>query len=48
MEEHNPKTEIVEIKCNTCGKGMYIRRNSIREKMFCTIKCMETFNQRMS
>lgn len=46
MEEHNSKTEIVEIKCDTCGRDMYVRRNSIRDKMFCTLKCMDTFQSK--
>lgn len=32
--------EIVEIKCSNCDKGIYVQEDYVREKMFCTILCM--------
>lgn len=45
MEDHNPKTEIVEIKCDNCGKDVYVRRDFVRENMFCTLGCMDRFKK---
>lgn len=42
------KSEIVEIKCHNCGKDIYVYRCAVREKMFCTIKCMDDFKLKNS
>ncbi|VVB87848.1 Uncharacterised protein [uncultured archaeon] len=35
--------EIREVKCENCGKEIYVQENYIREKMFCTIGCMDSY-----
>ncbi|CAG0993308.1 MAG: hypothetical protein OIN86_01530 [Candidatus Methanoperedens sp.] len=35
--------EIVEVKCKNCSKEIYINREQIREKMFCTLGCMDSY-----
>jgi len=35
--------ELAEIKCNNCGKEILVQKNYIREKMFCTIGCMDSY-----
>ncbi len=32
--------EIKELKCSNCNKKIYVRRDQIREKMFCTLGCL--------
>ena len=34
--------ELVEIKCGNCGREIYVRQGCIREKMFCTLGCLES------
>jgi len=29
--------EIIEVKCENCNKEIYINREQVREKMFCTL-----------
>lgn len=41
MEERS--MEIVEIECPNCGKKLYIDEKYIRNEMFCTPKCMDSF-----
>ncbi len=41
MEEK--KLKIVEVKCENCSKKIYIQEEYIREKMFCTLGCMDAY-----
>lgn len=36
--------EIVEVKCENCGKEIYVRESSVREEMFCTLACLSSYN----
>lgn len=36
--------EMVGIKCGNCGKDIYVYRESLREKMFCTLGCLDKSN----
>ncbi len=36
--------ELLAIKCANCNKEIYVLKNYIREKMFCTLRCMDTYN----
>ncbi|MCE8422489.1 MAG: hypothetical protein J5U17_06820 [Candidatus Methanoperedens sp.] len=35
--------ELVEVKCEKCGKGIYIQESHLREKMFCTLGCLGSY-----
>ncbi|CAG1001278.1 hypothetical protein METP3_03333 [Methanosarcinales archaeon] len=35
--------EIIEVKCENCNKEIYINREQVREKMFCTLGCMDSY-----
>ncbi len=35
--------KIVEIKCENCSKKLYIHEEYKREKMFCTLGCMDAY-----
>ncbi|HMB44726.1 MAG TPA: hypothetical protein VKL21_02785 [Candidatus Methanoperedens sp.] len=35
--------EIIEVKCRNCSKEIYIRSEQVREKMFCTLGCMNSY-----
>ena len=35
--------EIVEIKCEKCGKEIYVQEGHLREKMFCTLGCLGAY-----
>jgi hypothetical protein len=35
--------EIVEVKCQSCGKGLFVLKNVVKEKMFCTLGCMGSY-----
>ncbi len=35
--------EIVEVECANCSKKLYVQDISIREKLFCTLKCMDLY-----
>jgi hypothetical protein len=35
--------EIIEVKCENCSKEIYINREQVREKMFCTLGCMDSY-----
>lgn len=37
--------EAVETKCECCGKSIYIAEKSVREKMFCTLGCLYSYNK---
>jgi hypothetical protein len=39
--------EIVEVKCSNCDKDIYIAKSRVREKMFCTIGCMEKSDKKV-
>ena len=39
----NKRGEIVIIKCDNCGKELFVRDTNIRPKMFCTIWCMDSY-----
>ena len=36
--------EIVEIKCANCKKEIYVQQDHVREKMFCTLGCMDSYS----
>ncbi len=36
--------DIIEIKCSNCSKEIYIQQDHAREKMFCTLGCLEFYN----
>jgi len=36
--------EIREVKCETCGKEIYVKESYLREKMFCTLGCMDSYD----
>ncbi|MBU4222559.1 MAG: hypothetical protein KKA10_13280 [Euryarchaeota archaeon] len=36
--------EIVKLKCANCSKYLYIQEDHIREKMFCTLGCMDLYS----
>jgi len=35
--------EIIEVKCKNCSKEIYVQREQVREKMFCTLECMDLY-----
>ncbi|MCX9029881.1 MAG: hypothetical protein OIN86_17080 [Candidatus Methanoperedens sp.] len=35
--------EIIEIKCENCERKIYVEKDCAREKMFCTLKCMDSY-----
>ena len=39
--------EIVEVKCSNCDKDIYIVKDYVREKMFCTIGCMNMTDKKV-
>ncbi len=39
----NKRGEIVIIKCENCGKELFVKDTNIRPKMFCTIGCMDSY-----
>jgi hypothetical protein len=45
--------ELVEVKCANCSKEIYVQKECTKQKMFCTLGCMdsymkETFNRQQS
>ncbi len=34
--------EYVTVNCQKCGRKMHILRKCARDKMYCTIQCLET------
>lgn len=36
-------TAMVEIKCENCGKEIFVYKEYVREKMFCTMGCMDSY-----
>jgi hypothetical protein len=43
-EEYN--MELKEIKCSNCRKEIYIQQPYVREKMFCTLGCRKSYQER--
>ena len=39
----NKHGEIVVVKCENCGKLIFVEDTNIRQKMFCTIGCMDSY-----
>ena len=39
----NKHGEIVIVKCENCGKELFIKDTNIRQKMVCTIQCMDSY-----
>jgi hypothetical protein len=37
--------EMAELECYNCGKKIYVQEKFIREQMFCTLGCMESFDR---
>ena len=37
--------EIVEIKCANCKKEIYVQQDRVRNKMFCTLGCMDSYSR---
>jgi hypothetical protein len=37
--------EIVEVRCDNCGKEIYVQDNCVREKMFCTLGCLSSYSR---
>ena len=35
--------EIVEVKCKNCQTEIYIQNDHVKEKMFCTLECMNSY-----
>lgn len=35
--------ELTEVKCNNCGKDIFVQEDHKKEKMFCTIGCMDSY-----
>jgi hypothetical protein len=35
--------EIVEVACANCSKKLYVQKKSVKEKLFCTLKCMDSY-----
>jgi len=36
--------EIIEVKCANCSKKVYIQEDSYREFLFCTLGCLDQYN----
>ncbi|MDW7726235.1 MAG: hypothetical protein SCH70_03850 [Candidatus Methanoperedens sp.] len=39
--------ELVEVKCKNCSKKIYIMKGHVREKMFCTLACMDRYSENL-
>ena len=35
--------EIIEVECANCNKKLYVQEKSVKEKLFCTLKCMDSY-----
>jgi len=44
--EPNGSGEIVLLNCENCGKELYINNNYIRQQMFCTLGCMDSYHEK--
>lgn len=38
--------DMVEVSCANCGQQIFVRDDHAREKMFCTIGCMNQFEEK--
>ena len=36
--------EIIEVKCTNCNKEIYIQNGYVREKNFCTLGCLKSYD----
>ncbi|VVB95768.1 Uncharacterised protein [uncultured archaeon] len=36
-------SSLLEIKCENCGREIYVGEDYVREKMFCTLGCMDLY-----
>ena len=34
--------ELIEIKCENCGKEIYVYDGYVREQMYCTLRCLDS------
>jgi len=39
----NKSGKIIIAKCENCGKELFVIDTNIRQKMFCTIRCMDSY-----
>ena len=39
----NKRGKMVIVKCENCRKELFVKDSNIREKMFCTIRCMDSY-----
>lgn len=37
--------ETIETKCYSCGKTIYIIEEFVRDKMFCTLGCLDKYDK---
>ncbi len=44
----NKNGKIVNVKCENCGKELFVKVTNIRQKMFCTIRCMDSYAEEIS
>ena len=35
--------EIIEVKCKNCHREIYVQQDLVKEKMFCTLGCMNSY-----
>lgn len=36
--------ELVAVKCENCKREIYVFENYMKEKMFCTLECMDSYH----
>lgn len=36
--------ELIEVKCDNCGKDIYVYESYVREHMYCTLGCLDSAN----
>lgn len=39
-------TDIIEKECHNCGKKIYAQEKFVRKQMFCTLFCLNIFDNR--
>jgi len=44
----NKHGEIIIVKCEKCGKDLFVKDTNIRQKMFCTIRCMDSYAEEIA
>jgi hypothetical protein len=37
--------KMIEIRCENCGKKIYVWSDYLKEKMFCTLECMSSYKE---